>query len=182
LTTHQAVDRWAGPRPDQPLTVSGPATSTMESEPVITELADISVAVVGYHEPDHGPADHGPVNSAPADRVDIIDRRRLVEVASLTRADAVRLADRLCDAASSNDQPVMAKLIRDAAVEAVDDAAAALQGHDVRAAADFDLLVAEIAVAALNAAAARLRELGADPDSEEHRRSATPPPADQGAR
>jgi hypothetical protein len=113
------------------------------------------VAVVGYHEPERGPAD----------RVDIIDRRRLVEVASLSRADAVRLADRLCDAASSTDQPVMARLIRDAAIEAVEDAAAALQGQDVRAEADFDLLVAEIAVAALNTAAARLRELGADPDS-----------------
>jgi hypothetical protein len=124
----------------------------VDAEPVVSELADISVAVVCYHDPDQGPVD----------RVDIIDRRRLVEVASLTRADAVRLADRLCDAASSNDQPATARLIRDAAVQAVEDAAAALQGHEVRPAADFDLLVAEIAVAALNAAAARLRELGAD--------------------
>jgi hypothetical protein len=124
----------------------------VQPEPVVTELADISVAVVCYHDPEAGPID----------RVDIIDRRRLVEVASLSRADAVRLADRLCDAASSNEQPAMARLIRDAAVQAVEDAAAALQGHEVRSAADFDLLVAEIAVASLNAAAARLRELGAD--------------------
>jgi hypothetical protein len=172
LTAYQAVDRWAGdPRSER----SATDTATMESEPVITELADISVAVVGYHEPDQGPAEHGLADNRPADRVDIIDRRRLVEVASLTRADAVRLADRLCDAASCNDQPVMAKLIRDAAVEAIEDAAAALQGHDVRAAADFDLLVAEIAVAALNTAAARLRELGADSDSAKLRPPATPP-------
>jgi len=89
----------------------------MEAEPVITELADISVAVVGYHEPDPDPVAQRSADSQPADRVDIIDRRRLVEIASLTRADAVRLADRLCDVASSNHQPVMAQLIRDAAIE-----------------------------------------------------------------
>lgn len=151
--------------------------STAETEPVITELADISVAVVGYREPDPAadPALSCPPTRRPADRVDIIDRRRLVEIASLSRADAVRLADRLCDVASSNHQPAMTQLIRDAAVEAVEDAAAALQGHDLRAAADFDMLVAEIAVAALNAAAARLRALGVEPDPAHHRPSPTPP-------
>lgn len=157
MTAYQAVDR------RKPAT-SAIDTSTMESEPVITDLADISVAVVGYHEPDPDAAVGGSADRRPADRVDIIDRRRLVEIASLTRADAVRLADRLCDVASSDHQPVMAKLVRDAAVEAVEDAAAALQGHDLRAAADFDMLVAEIAVAALNSAAARLRALGVEPE------------------
>jgi hypothetical protein len=149
--------------------------SIVETESVITELADISVAVVGYHEPD--PA-AGQRDRLPADRVDIIDRRRLVEIASLTRADAVRLADRLCDVAASNHQPVMAKLIRDAAVEAVEDAAAALRGDDLRAAVDFDMLVAEIAVAALNSAAARLRALGVEPDPP-RRRPPFPPSAVQ---
>lgn len=151
-------------------------TSTVELESVITELADISVAVVGYYEPEQGPAEQDLPNRRPADRIDIIDRRRLVEVASLTRSDAVRLADRLCDAASSEQQPAMAKLIREAAIEAIEDAAAALRGDDVRAAADFDLLVAEIAVAALNTAAARLRELGAEP-TPHYRPSTTPPPS-----
>lgn len=151
MSADQAVERRAGrPRPAESRTVNG--ASTVGTEPVVTELADITVAVVCYHDPEAGPID----------RVDIIDRRRLVEVASLTRADAVRLADRLCDAAASNEQPAMTRLIRDAAVQAVEDAAAALQGHEVRPAADFDLLVAEIAVSALNAAAGRLRELGAD--------------------
>jgi hypothetical protein len=166
LTAYQAVDRR---EPVMPAI----DTSTMETESVVTDLSDISVAVVGYHEPD--PAARRSPDREPADRVDIIDRRRLVEIASLTRADAVRLADRLCDVASSNHQPVMAQLVRDAAIEAVEDATAALQGHDLRAAADFDMLVAEIAVAALNAAAGRLRELGVDPDPVHHRPSPTPP-------
>jgi hypothetical protein len=166
LTAYQAVER------RQPV-AHAVDMSTMETEPVITELADLSVAVVGYHEPDLA-SDRSP-GRRPADRVDIIDRRRLVEIASLTRADAVRLADRLCDVASSEHQPVMAKLVRDAAVEAVEDAASALQGHDIRAAVDFDMLVAEIAVAALNAAAARLRKLGVEPDPAHHRPSPTPP-------
>lgn len=166
MTVYQALDRRESAMP-------AIDTSTMENEPVITELADISVAVVGYHEPD--PGSGGAPERCQADRVDIIDRRRLVEIASLTRADAVRLADRLCDVASSNHQPATTQLIRDAAVEAVEDAAAALQGHDIHAAADFDMLVAEIAVAALNAAAGRLRALGVEADPAHHRPSPTPP-------
>jgi hypothetical protein len=157
----------SSPQPDHAPAAEAPDPApTPGTEAVVTDLDDIAVAVVGYRDPDR----------VPADRVDIIDRRRLVEVASLTRADAIRLADRLCEVASSDDPPVQARLIRDAAVAAIENAAAALQGHDIQAARpDFDLLVAELAVAALDAAAVRLRELGADLDST-HRSRPGPPP------
>ncbi|HEY8475077.1 MAG TPA: hypothetical protein VIL37_20975 [Natronosporangium sp.] len=177
------------PRPVAPVIDA----STEEAETVITELADLSVAVVGYHGEcqglagdDHRIGDHRSADGRPSacraagdwkdDRIDIIDRRRLVEIASLTRADAIRLADRLCDVAASDHQPAMARLIRDAAIAAVQDAAAALKGDDLKAgAADFDMLVGEIAVAALNAAAARLREAGVGTDPATKTSSPTPP-------
>jgi hypothetical protein len=58
-------------------------TESQAPEAVVTEFADVAVATVGYRTHD----------GEPATRVDIIDRRRLVEILSLTPDDAVRLAD-----------------------------------------------------------------------------------------
>jgi hypothetical protein len=69
-------------------------TESQAPEAVVTEFADVAVATVGYRTHD----------GEPATRVDIIDRRRLVEILSLTPDDAVRLADCLRQTVSSDGQ------------------------------------------------------------------------------